>query len=212
MALDSWASTSRAHGWSSCRATTTCRGKETPSRCSTKSSASSRGSGTTCEPDRVARHTAVRRYRRLDCEGDARSTTHPPRPARRVRRVARGQVARFRGREVGPAVTGLVAMFDGPARAVRCASAIADFRSRRLASIREPAIHTGEVDQADGRMRGIAVDVAARIAATALPGEVLVSSTVKDIVGRLGYRLRRARRARAGTTYLATGACSLLPT
>ena len=95
--------------------------------------------------------------------------------------VVRAQVERFRGREVGAGGEGLVAIFDGPARAVRCASAIVA-SARDLGLELRAGIHTGEVEQTSTGIRGIAVDIGARITAAALPGEVLVSSTVKDIV------------------------------
>ena len=115
------------------------------------------------------------------------------------RRVARGQLARFRGREVDMPGDGLMAMFDGPARAVRCASAIAD-ALEAVGLHPRAGVHTGEVDQADGRVRGIAVDVAAQIAATARPGEVLVSSTVKDIVAGSGIAFEERGEHELGAT------------
>ena len=80
---------------------------------------------------------------------------------------------------------GVLAMFDGPARAVRCAAAIADGLKTLGLDVRA-GVHTGEVEQANGSVHGIAVDVTARIAAAAYPGEVVVSSTVKDIVAGSG--------------------------
>ena len=100
-------------------------------------------------------------------------------------RLVRAQLARFRGREVDMAGDGVFATFDGPARAVRCASAIADGLKVLGLDVRA-GVHTGEIEQADGNVRGIAVHLAARIAATARPGEVIVSSTVKDIVAGSG--------------------------
>jgi DNA-binding SARP family transcriptional activator/pimeloyl-ACP methyl ester carboxylesterase len=100
-------------------------------------------------------------------------------------RLVRAQLARFRGREVDMVGDGVFATFDGPARAVRCASAIADGLKALGLGIRA-GVHTGEVEQADGGLRGLAVHIAARIAAVAQPGEVVVSSTVKDIVAGSG--------------------------
>jgi pimeloyl-ACP methyl ester carboxylesterase len=100
-------------------------------------------------------------------------------------RLVRAQFARFRGREVDIVGDGVFGMFDGPARAVRCASAIAD-GLRALGLDVRAGVHIGEIERAGGSVRGIAVDVAARIAATARRGEVLVSSTVKDIVAGSG--------------------------
>ena len=80
---------------------------------------------------------------------------------------------------------GVFATFDGPARAVRCGSAIADGLKALGLGVRA-GVHTGEVEQADGGPRGLAVHIAARIVAAAQPGEVIVSSTVKDIVAGSG--------------------------
>jgi class 3 adenylate cyclase len=100
-------------------------------------------------------------------------------------RLVRAQLARFRGREVDMVGDGVFATFDGPARAVRCASAIADGPEALDIGARV-GVHTGEVEQADSGVRGLAVHIAARIAAAAQAGEVLVSSTVKDIVAGSG--------------------------
>jgi class 3 adenylate cyclase len=100
-------------------------------------------------------------------------------------RLVRAQLARFRGREVDMAGDGVFATFDGPARAVRCASAIRD-GLETLGLEARAGVHTGEIEQVDGGVRGIAVHIAARIAAKAQPGEVLVSGTVKDIVAGSG--------------------------
>jgi len=103
----------------------------------------------------------------------------------RHHRLVRAQLARFRGREVDTTGDGVFATFDGPARAVRCAAAIvAGDRSVGL-EVRA-GVHTGEIEQSDAGVRGIAVHTGARIAAAAQPGEVLVSSTVKDIVAGSG--------------------------
>jgi DNA-binding SARP family transcriptional activator/pimeloyl-ACP methyl ester carboxylesterase len=100
-------------------------------------------------------------------------------------RLVRAQFARFRGREVDIVGDCVFGMFDGPARAVRCASAIAHGLEALGLDVRA-GVHTGEIEQANGSVRGIAVQIAARIAATARRGEVLVSSTVKDIVAGSG--------------------------
>lgn len=100
-------------------------------------------------------------------------------------RLVRAQLARFRGHEVDMVGDGVFATFDGPARAVRCAAAIADGLKALDLGVRA-GVHTGEVEQADGDVRGLAVHIAARIAAVAQPGEVVVSSTVKDIVAGSG--------------------------
>jgi class 3 adenylate cyclase/pimeloyl-ACP methyl ester carboxylesterase len=99
--------------------------------------------------------------------------------------VVRGQLARGRGREVDTAGDGFFAAFDGPARAVRCAKAIVD-GVRELGIDVRSGLHTGECELVDGKVTGIAVHTGARVAAHAGPGEVLVSSTVKDLVAGSG--------------------------
>jgi class 3 adenylate cyclase len=95
--------------------------------------------------------------------------------------LARAQLERFRGREVKMTGDGLLATFDGPARAVTCAGAIGrELRTLGLAV--RAAVHTGEVELRDGDIGGIAVHIAARVMGLARPNEVLVSSTVKDLV------------------------------
>lgn len=99
--------------------------------------------------------------------------------------AVRRELERFRGREVDTAGDGFLATFDGPARAVRCAKAIeADVRALGL-SIRA-GVHTGECELEGEKVRGIAVHTGARVAALAGPGEVLVSSTVKDLTSGSG--------------------------
>jgi DNA-binding SARP family transcriptional activator/pimeloyl-ACP methyl ester carboxylesterase len=99
--------------------------------------------------------------------------------------VVRAQLARFRGREVDTTGDGMFAVFDGPARAVRCATSIVE-AVRALGLEVRAGVHTGEIQQSNGGFRGLAVHIAARIMAAAQPGEVLVSSTVKDIVAGSG--------------------------
>jgi class 3 adenylate cyclase/pimeloyl-ACP methyl ester carboxylesterase len=105
--------------------------------------------------------------------------------------LVRRQLERFRGHEIDTAGDGFVASFDGPARGIRCAAAIADSMSALGLSIRA-GLHTGECELADGKLTGIAVHIAARIAALASENEVLVSSTVKDLV--IGSRMTFADR------------------
>ena len=95
--------------------------------------------------------------------------------------LVRQQLARFRGREIDTAGDGFFASFDGPARAIHCAEAIAEQVQRLGIEIRA-GLHTGECELVDGKVAGIAVSIGARVAAEAGPGEVLVSSTVKDLV------------------------------
>ena len=98
---------------------------------------------------------------------------------------ARAELARYRGREIDTAGDGFLATFDGPARAVRCASAIADAVQDLSIQIRA-GVHTGEVEVDGDAVRGIAVHIGARVASLAGPSEVLVSSMVKDLVAGSG--------------------------
>ena len=95
------------------------------------------------------------------------------------------QLTRARGQEVDTAGDGFFASFDGPARAVRCAKAIVE-GVRELGLDVRSGLHTGECELVDGKIAGIAVHTGARVAAHAGPGEVLVSSTVKDLVAGSG--------------------------
>jgi class 3 adenylate cyclase len=99
--------------------------------------------------------------------------------------LVRRELERFRGHEVDTAGDGFLATFDGPARAIRCACAIRD-GVRPLGLEIRAGLHTGEVELADGGIRGIAVHTAARVAGEATPGDVLVSSTVRDLVAGSG--------------------------
>jgi class 3 adenylate cyclase/pimeloyl-ACP methyl ester carboxylesterase len=95
--------------------------------------------------------------------------------------LVRQQLRRFRGREVDTAGDGFFATFDGPIRAIRCAHAIVE-SVRELGIEVRAGLHTGECEVIGDKIAGIAVNIGARIAAQAGPGEVLVSSTVKDLV------------------------------
>jgi len=102
----------------------------------------------------------------------------------RVRQV----LHQYRGREINTSGDGFLATFDGPARAVRCASAIRDtVRSLNL-EVR-CGLHTGECELVGNDVAGIAVHTGARVAALAAPGEVLVSQTVRDLVAGSGLVL-----------------------
>jgi len=99
--------------------------------------------------------------------------------------IVRGQLARFRGQEIDTAGDGFFASFDGPARAIRCACAVRD-ALRQIGIDVRAGLHTGECEIVAGKIAGIAVNVGARVAALAGPAEVLVSSTVKDLVAGSG--------------------------
>jgi pimeloyl-ACP methyl ester carboxylesterase len=97
----------------------------------------------------------------------------------------RRELVRFRGREIDTAGDGVLATFDGPARAIRCACEIGG-AMRSLGIEVRSGLHTGEVEIMGANVGGIAVHIGARVAAQANPGEVLVSSTVKDLVAGSG--------------------------
>jgi len=99
--------------------------------------------------------------------------------------AVRGQLARFRGREIDTAGDGFFAAFDAPARAIRCADNIRDALSRLDLEVRI-GIHAGECERVGSGLRGVAVSIGARISSLAGPGEILVSSTVRDLVAGSG--------------------------
>jgi pimeloyl-ACP methyl ester carboxylesterase len=99
--------------------------------------------------------------------------------------AVRSELTRFRGREIDTSGDGFFAIFDGPARAVRCACAITKGITPLGLEVRA-GLHTGECEQIGEKVGGIAVHTCARVAAKATPGEVLVSRTVKDLVAGSG--------------------------
>jgi class 3 adenylate cyclase/pimeloyl-ACP methyl ester carboxylesterase len=99
----------------------------------------------------------------------------------------RRELARYRGHEVKSLGDGFLATFDGPARAVRCACAITE-AVRPLDIEVRCGLHTGEIESGEKDVQGIAVHIAARIAARAAASEILVSRTVKDLVAGSGLR------------------------
>jgi pimeloyl-ACP methyl ester carboxylesterase len=96
------------------------------------------------------------------------------------------RLAMYSGVEVDRAGDGFLARFDGPARAVRFAREI-DREDRSIGLRARAAVHTGEVEVSDGAVRGMAVHIAARLTGLAHEGEVIVSSTVRDLVGGSGF-------------------------
>lgn len=103
----------------------------------------------------------------------------------RHRTGVRALLGRYRGREIDTAGDGFLSIFDGPARAIRCATAICDLTSRMGVKVRA-GVHTGEVETVGDGITGIAVHTGARIAALATASEVMVSQTVKDLVAGSG--------------------------
>jgi pimeloyl-ACP methyl ester carboxylesterase len=99
--------------------------------------------------------------------------------------MVRRQLERFRGREINTAGDGFLATFDGPARGIRAAEAITEAARGQGLEIRA-GLHTGELDVVGNDVHGIAVHLGARVAALAGPSEILVSSTVRDLVAGSG--------------------------
>jgi len=104
---------------------------------------------------------------------------------RRHHAAIRRELERFRGREIDTAGDGFFASFDGPARGIRCALAARD-SARELGLELRAGLHTGECERFGDGLAGIAVHIGARVAALAGPNEVLVSSTVRDLVSGSG--------------------------
>jgi class 3 adenylate cyclase len=102
--------------------------------------------------------------------------------------AVRRELARFSGREIDTAGDGFLAAFDGPARAIRCAKAVVSSVDELGLAVRA-GVHTGECEVLGEKLAGLAVHVGARVAAQAGPGEVLVSSTVRDLIAGSGIEL-----------------------
>jgi class 3 adenylate cyclase len=112
--------------------------------------------------------------------------------------AVRRHLARFRGEELDTAGDGFFATFDGPARAIRCAQAVVADLGELGLHLRA-GLHTGECEQHDGKLAGIAVSIGSRVAAEAGAGEVVVSRTVKDLVAGSGIEFEeRGMRALKG--------------
>ncbi|HET9672653.1 MAG TPA: adenylate/guanylate cyclase domain-containing protein [Actinomycetota bacterium] len=109
----------------------------------------------------------------------------------RHHRAIRAELRRHRGIEVDTAGDGFFATFDGPARAIECALAICEV-VRPLGIEVRAGVHTGEVETIDGKVGGLGVHIGSRVSAAAGPSEVLVSSTVKDLVAGSGLVLEDA--------------------
>jgi class 3 adenylate cyclase len=105
--------------------------------------------------------------------------------------IARREIERHRGRYIDSTGDGLLATFDGPARAVHCAQALGTAVGELGLDIRA-GCHTGEIELDGDRIRGLAVHIGARVGALARSGEVLVSSTVKDLTAGSGLQFEDA--------------------
>ena len=137
----------------------------------------------------VDRH--VHRHRRIHGEGGRDRRPCLARARREAQRHDPSTTRHYRGREIDTAGDGFLATFDGPARAVECARAISGAVRSLGISIRA-GCHAGEVETGGGDVRGIAVHIGARIAALAGADEVLVSSTVRDLVAGSGLEFEDA--------------------
>jgi pimeloyl-ACP methyl ester carboxylesterase/DNA-binding winged helix-turn-helix (wHTH) protein len=105
----------------------------------------------------------------------------------RLQTHVRKEIEWFRGRDIDMIGDRPLAIFDGPARAIRCAIAISEYASRLGVKMRT-GLHTGECDMVAGKVGGIAAEIGAQVAKKAAPDEVLVSSTVKDLVAGSGIK------------------------
>jgi class 3 adenylate cyclase len=105
--------------------------------------------------------------------------------------TVRAMLGRYRGREISTAGDGFLATFEGPARAIRCASAITEAVQSLGLEIRA-GLHTGEIEMVGEDVRGVALHIGARVAALAGASEVLVSQTVKDLVAGSGLSFEDA--------------------
>jgi class 3 adenylate cyclase len=113
-------------------------------------------------------------------------------------RMVRGALELHRGREIKTTGDGFLATFDGPARAIRCASHVRESAEGQGLSVRA-GLHSGEIEVMNGDVGGIAVHIAARVLSEASPGEVMVSRTVKDLVAGSGIAFEdRGTRALKG--------------
>ncbi|HEX8284220.1 MAG TPA: alpha/beta fold hydrolase [Pyrinomonadaceae bacterium] len=115
----------------------------------------------------------------------------------RLRAYVRKEIEWFRGREIDMVGDRPLAIFDGPARAVRCAYAIVEYASRLGVEMRA-GLHTGECDVVDGQVTGVATEIGVQVANRAAPGEVLVSNTVKDLVAGSGINFEDRGAHRLG--------------
>ncbi len=106
-------------------------------------------------------------------------------------KTVRREIARFRGSEVKSLGDGFLAIFDGPARAIRCAKAITEAMEPLGIKVRA-GLHTGEVERSEADVLGIAVNLAARIMDIARAGEVVISRTVKDLIAGSGIEVDEA--------------------
>ncbi|HEY9402925.1 MAG TPA: alpha/beta fold hydrolase, partial [Pyrinomonadaceae bacterium] len=140
------------------------------------------------EPERVLATVLFARFGDMSKPALEQSTAHSPEQIRRFRAQVGREVAWSRGREIETAGEGVLATFDGPARAIRCARAIGECAARLGFEVRA-GLHTGECDLLDeNRIGGLPLEIGREICERAGAGEILVSHTVKDLVAGSGLR------------------------
>ncbi|HEX8493914.1 MAG TPA: alpha/beta fold hydrolase [Pyrinomonadaceae bacterium] len=143
----------------------------------------------TLEPDRVLATVLFTRVVNSKDQATRLGASRWQELRERLRAHVKKEVEWFRGREIDMVGERPLAIFDGPARAIRCACAIREYASRLGIEIRA-GLHTGECDMVDDRVGGIAAEIGAQVADQAAAGEVLVSSTVKDLVAGSGIEFK----------------------
>jgi pimeloyl-ACP methyl ester carboxylesterase/DNA-binding winged helix-turn-helix (wHTH) protein len=152
----------------------------------------------TIEPDRVLATVLFTQIVGSKEHAERLGTSRWDEIRERLRAHVRKEIEWFRGREIDMVGDRPLAIFDGPARAIRCACAISEYASRLGLHMRM-GLHTGECDMEDGKVGGIAAEIGAQVAGRAAPDEVLVSSTVKDLVAGSGIKFEeRGTHALAG--------------
>jgi pimeloyl-ACP methyl ester carboxylesterase/DNA-binding winged helix-turn-helix (wHTH) protein len=139
----------------------------------------------TARHDRVLATVMNIRFADLAAEQRKRKAAGWDRFLKQIRAIAAQQLRIFRGREVAYDENGLLATFDGPARAIRCAVSINDAAAKLGVEVKT-GLHTGECDVVDHTFTGVAVDLTRRIAGESTSRNILVSRTVKDLVAGSG--------------------------
>jgi len=145
------------------------------------------GLETTHQYDRVLATVMNIKIANLAAEARKRKTTGPQRFLDQAREIVAQRLELFRGREAAYDKRGILATFDGPARAIRCALSINE-AAQKLGLEVKTGLHTGECDVFDHTYSGVAVDLARQIANESAGGNILVSRTVKDLVAGSGLR------------------------
>jgi pimeloyl-ACP methyl ester carboxylesterase len=151
------------------------------------------------EPDRVLATVLFTRIMDLQEQATRLGVNRWTELIHRLRLHVGKEIEWFRGREIDMVGNRPLAIFDGPARAIRCACAIVEYSSRLGVEMRA-GLHTGECDMVNGKVGGIAAEIGVEVANRASPGEVLVSNTVKDLVAGSGiiFEDRGAHMLREG--------------